>query len=205
MHRQLHKAYPLAILHLWFCNCFIEDKGDTDLLAMDIENHKSRRRFRKWFQRKHQKYDPYQLSQVSGSSIFRSHTSPTSKSFSLHRFQSGLSYDYCMFLQMGVKMKVVITWMILSCGQWRWVHALLLMSWGKLLIFFQNEIVKPTRNRYWFHTSLINIFLYSRIFVGTWNVAGRSPVGSLAVDLEDWLNLKDAADLYVLGYVINRN
>lgn len=39
-----------------------------------------------------------------------------------------------------------------------------------------------------------------RVFVGTWNVAGRPPVGSLAVDLDDWLNLKDAADLYVLGF-----
>ncbi|KAG2710321.1 hypothetical protein I3760_04G021000 [Carya illinoinensis] len=39
-----------------------------------------------------------------------------------------------------------------------------------------------------------------RIFVGTWNVAGRSPIGSLAVDLEEWLNLKDAADMYVLGF-----
>ncbi|KAM7278759.1 hypothetical protein ACFE04_005893 [Oxalis oulophora] len=39
-----------------------------------------------------------------------------------------------------------------------------------------------------------------RIFVGSWNVAGRSPVGSLAVDLDEWLNLKDAADIYVLGF-----
>lgn len=39
-----------------------------------------------------------------------------------------------------------------------------------------------------------------RIFVGTWNVAGRSPVGSLAVDLDEWLNLKDSADIYVLGF-----
>lgn len=39
-----------------------------------------------------------------------------------------------------------------------------------------------------------------RVFVGTWNVAGRSPVGSLAVDLDEWLNLKEAADLYVLGF-----
>lgn len=39
-----------------------------------------------------------------------------------------------------------------------------------------------------------------RIFVGTWNVAGRSPVGSLAVDLNEWLNLKEAADIYVLGF-----
>lgn len=43
-----------------------------------------------------------------------------------------------------------------------------------------------------------------RIFVGTWNVAGRSPIGSLAVDLDEWLNLKDAADIYVLGYVITK-
>ncbi|WCJ20875.1 Type I inositol polyphosphate 5-phosphatase 5 [Euphorbia peplus] len=39
-----------------------------------------------------------------------------------------------------------------------------------------------------------------RIFVGTWNVAGRSPIGSLAVDLDEWLNLRDAADMYVLGF-----
>ncbi|PON37423.1 Deoxyribonuclease I [Trema orientale] len=39
-----------------------------------------------------------------------------------------------------------------------------------------------------------------RIFVGTWNVAGRSPIGSLAVDLDEWLNLKDVADIYVLGF-----
>ncbi|XP_068649252.1 type I inositol polyphosphate 5-phosphatase 8-like [Aristolochia californica] len=39
-----------------------------------------------------------------------------------------------------------------------------------------------------------------RIFVGTWNLAGRPPVGSLAVDLDDWLNLRDAADIYVLGF-----
>lgn len=37
--------------------------------------------------------------------------------------------------------------------------------------------------------------------MGTWNVAGRSPIGSLAVDLDEWLNLKDTADMYVLGYV----
>ncbi|KZV55867.1 hypothetical protein F511_15717 [Dorcoceras hygrometricum] len=39
-----------------------------------------------------------------------------------------------------------------------------------------------------------------RVFVGTWNVAGRSPTGSLAVDVDEWLNLKDAADIYVLGF-----
>lgn len=40
---------------------------------------------------------------------------------------------------------------------------------------------------------------FSRVFVGTWNVAGKSPVGSLAVDVNDWLNLKEAADIYALG------
>ncbi|KAL3526469.1 hypothetical protein ACH5RR_011125 [Cinchona calisaya] len=42
-----------------------------------------------------------------------------------------------------------------------------------------------------------------RVFVGTWNVAGRSPVDSLAVDLDEWLNLKETghtADIYVLGF-----
>ncbi|GFP79300.1 type i inositol 1 4 5-trisphosphate 5-phosphatase cvp2, partial [Phtheirospermum japonicum] len=39
-----------------------------------------------------------------------------------------------------------------------------------------------------------------RIFVGTWNVAGKSPVGSLAVDLDEWLKPNDAADIYVLGF-----
>ncbi|GER35780.1 inositol-1 5-triphosphate-5-phosphatase [Striga asiatica] len=39
-----------------------------------------------------------------------------------------------------------------------------------------------------------------RIFVGTWNVAGRSPVGSLDVDLAEWLNPNDTADIYVLGF-----
>ncbi|KAJ7970921.1 Type I inositol polyphosphate 5-phosphatase [Quillaja saponaria] len=39
-----------------------------------------------------------------------------------------------------------------------------------------------------------------RIFVGTWNVAGRYPVGSLAVDLDEWLNLKEEADMYILGF-----
>lgn len=42
---------------------------------------------------------------------------------------------------------------------------------------------------------------FFRIFVGTWNIAGRTPIGNAAVDLEEWLNLKNAADIYVLGYV----
>lgn len=49
---------------------------------------------------------------------------------------------------------------------------------------------------------IVLVSAYCRIFVGTWNVAGRSPIGSLAVDLDEWLNLKDAADMYVIGYVI---
>ncbi|XP_074288498.1 type I inositol polyphosphate 5-phosphatase 8-like [Silene latifolia] len=39
-----------------------------------------------------------------------------------------------------------------------------------------------------------------RIFVGTWNVGGKSPVGNLASDLEEWLNLKNSVDIYVLGF-----
>ncbi|XP_028798166.1 type I inositol polyphosphate 5-phosphatase 4 isoform X1 [Neltuma alba] len=39
-----------------------------------------------------------------------------------------------------------------------------------------------------------------KISVGTWNVAGRTPIGSLEVDLDEWLNLKNAADIYVLGF-----
>ncbi|XP_010552467.1 PREDICTED: type IV inositol polyphosphate 5-phosphatase 7-like [Tarenaya hassleriana] len=39
-----------------------------------------------------------------------------------------------------------------------------------------------------------------RIFIGTWNVGGRSPLGSLAVDLDEWLNLRNGADMYVLGF-----
>ncbi|KAK4272052.1 hypothetical protein QN277_020653 [Acacia crassicarpa] len=39
-----------------------------------------------------------------------------------------------------------------------------------------------------------------KISVGSWNVAGRTPIGSLEVDLEEWLNLKNDADIYVLGF-----
>ncbi|KAK9741977.1 hypothetical protein RND81_03G140800 [Saponaria officinalis] len=39
-----------------------------------------------------------------------------------------------------------------------------------------------------------------RIFVGTWNVGGKSPVGGLAADLEEWLKLKNSVDIYVLGF-----
>ncbi|KAI7750258.1 hypothetical protein M8C21_015967 [Ambrosia artemisiifolia] len=37
-----------------------------------------------------------------------------------------------------------------------------------------------------------------RIFVATWNVAGKSPTGSL--NLEDWLHTPPPADIYVLGF-----
>lgn len=37
-----------------------------------------------------------------------------------------------------------------------------------------------------------------RIFVATWNVAGKSPPGYL--NLEDWLHTSPAADIYVLGF-----
>lgn len=38
-----------------------------------------------------------------------------------------------------------------------------------------------------------------RVFVATWNVAGKSPPGYL--NLEDWLHTSPPADIYVLGYV----
>lgn len=39
----------------------------------------------------------------------------------------------------------------------------------------------------------------SRIFVATWNVAGKSPPSHL--NLEDWLHTSPPADIYVLGWV----
>lgn len=48
----------------------------------------------------------------------------------------------------------------------------------------------------------ICIFLFPfwrRIFVATWNVAGKSPPSCL--NLEDWLHTSPPADIYVLGYV----
>ncbi|XP_048494319.1 type IV inositol polyphosphate 5-phosphatase 6 [Beta vulgaris subsp. vulgaris] len=38
------------------------------------------------------------------------------------------------------------------------------------------------------------------VFVGTWNVGGKSPVGTLAADLDEWLNIKNSVDIYVLGF-----
>lgn len=35
--------------------------------------------------------------------------------------------------------------------------------------------------------------------MGTWNVGGKSPVGTLAADLDEWLNIKNSVDIYVLG------
>lgn len=43
--------------------------------------------------------------------------------------------------------------------------------------------------------------VWSRIFVGTWNVVGKLLVGSLIADLEEWLNLKGSVDIYVFGWV----
>lgn len=38
-----------------------------------------------------------------------------------------------------------------------------------------------------------------RVFVSTWNVAGKSPPNCLNV--EDWLHASPPADIYVLGYI----
>ncbi|KAJ6740662.1 TYPE IV INOSITOL POLYPHOSPHATE 5-PHOSPHATASE 7-LIKE [Salix purpurea] len=81
-----------------------------------------------------------------------------------------------------------------SIDRWRWIHA------------FQFQIVNvlaedvPKKICFSFHLKNVYV-MHVRIFVGAWNVVGRSPVGSLAVDVSDWLNLKDAADMYVLGLV----
>lgn len=40
-----------------------------------------------------------------------------------------------------------------------------------------------------------------RMFVGTWNVGGKSPHEGL--DLKDWLKSPAEADIYVLGYAYN--
>ncbi|XP_058227640.1 type IV inositol polyphosphate 5-phosphatase 7-like isoform X1 [Rhododendron vialii] len=63
-----------------------------------------------------------------------------------------------------------------------------------------NSCVRSMENDRCEFTNELSFVTYSRVFVGTWNVAGRSPVGSLAVDVDEWLNLKDAADIYVLGF-----
>ena len=42
---------------------------------------------------------------------------------------------------------------------------------------------------------------WSRIFVATWNVGGRSPPNNMS--LEDWLHAAPPADIYVLGYLIH--
>jgi hypothetical protein len=47
---------------------------------------------------------------------------------------------------------------------------------------------------------LFSYLFYSfeyRIFVATWNVAGKSPPSYLS--LEDWLHISPPADIYVLG------
>ncbi|KAJ6371498.1 hypothetical protein OIU77_001910 [Salix suchowensis] len=79
--------------------------------------------------------------------------------------------------------------MMTSIDRWRWIHA------------FQFQIVnvlaedEPKKICFSFHLKNVYV-MHVRIFVGAWNVVGRSPVGSLAVDVSDWLNLKDAADMF---------
>lgn len=50
------------------------------------------------------------------------------------------------------------------------------------------------KNSYSYDVKIIN-----RMFVGTWNVGGKSPNEEL--NLADWLNSSAPADIYVLGYV----
>ena len=44
------------------------------------------------------------------------------------------------------------------------------------------------------------LFHVDRIFVSTWNVAGKSPPNCL--NLEDWLHASPPVDIYVLGYLL---
>ena len=44
-------------------------------------------------------------------------------------------------------------------------------------------------------------FFFIRMFVGTWNVGGKSPYDGL--DLKDWLKSPADIDIYVLGYACN--
>lgn len=42
-----------------------------------------------------------------------------------------------------------------------------------------------------------DVKIMNRMFVGTWNVGGKSPHDEL--NLGDWLNSTEPADIYVLG------
>lgn len=60
------------------------------------------------------------------------------------------------------------------------------------------------RFRIFFNVNMLLILYWFRkcyrIFVATWNVAGKSPTSGL--NLEDWLHTSPPADIYVLGLVI---
>lgn len=47
------------------------------------------------------------------------------------------------------------------------------------------------------------LILKDRIFVATWNVAGKSPPSYL--NLDEWLHTSPPADIYVLGYILRFN
>ncbi|XP_074292327.1 type IV inositol polyphosphate 5-phosphatase 7-like [Silene latifolia] len=47
------------------------------------------------------------------------------------------------------------------------------------------------------HPRIIDVQNHS-VFVGTWNVAGKSPPSNMSLD--DWLHASPAADIYVLGF-----
>lgn len=42
---------------------------------------------------------------------------------------------------------------------------------------------------------------FIRIFAGTWNVACQLPTDDL--NIEEWLDINEAADIYVIGQVSN--
>lgn len=40
-----------------------------------------------------------------------------------------------------------------------------------------------------------------RVFAGTWNVGGELPPDDL--DIEEWLDIREPADIYVIGQVLH--
>jgi hypothetical protein len=60
---------------------------------------------------------------------------------------------------------------------------------------------------FWFPFSLlyylelrIILLLFCRIVVGSWNVAGMLPPDD--IDLQEWLDTTQPADIYVIGWVV---
>ncbi|XP_072952543.1 type I inositol polyphosphate 5-phosphatase 4-like [Typha angustifolia] len=62
----------------------------------------------------------------------------------------------------------------------------------------KKNVDRPRRGRNEFDTVQVTDVQDCRIFVGTWNVGGKSPTRNL--NLDDWLHSSPPADIYVLGF-----